>query len=363
MKTNETPQIRVSGPGDLIEAIPFVLGFHPRDSLVLVGLRSQPDGPHGDLAVVLRIDLPDGVPAECELDALITALQRSRADGVVVVLITEADQAARLRADSTEVDEQAHTIDRMTAMLCDLLRAAAIGVLEVLLVTEQRWWSLTCADDRCCPSAGHERELGYSRPAAEAVLAGMVALPDRAGLAERLAGDPPEIRRRLLGRLAEQQRRVSTAELAGRRRRQRTSDLAALHRAADTAHARPARPVRQGRGNGDRLGPAVLARLGVALADPLVRDEFWLQVDDDSVAARELLLTLATRLPIPYDAAPLFLYGWHQWRCGNGAMATMAAERALASDPNYSAARLLLTAVSTGLDPNTVPLLRELPKC
>jgi hypothetical protein len=357
MKTNETPQIRVSSPGDLIEAIPFVLGFHPQDSLVLVGLRSQVDTARGELAVVLRVDLPEQVPLSFELDPMITALKRSRADGVVIVLITEDAQAARLRRGSTDADTHARTIDRMTAMLCELLDGSAIALLDVLLVTEQHWWSLSCADEGCCSSVGHQRELGYSRPAAEAVLAGMVALPDRAALGRRLAGDPPELRRRLLGRLAEQQRRVNTAELSGRRRRQRTADLTALHRAADTAHAADQR------GRGVRLGPAALARLGVALTDPLVRDEFWLQVDDDSVAARELLHTLATRLPMPYDAAPLFLYGWHQWRCGNGAMATMAAERALASDPNYSAARLLLTAVRNGLDPNTLPLLRELPTC
>jgi hypothetical protein len=68
---------------------------------------------------------------------------------------------------------------------------------------------------------------------------------------------------------------------------------------------------------------------------------------------------LHARLPAPYDAAPLFLFGWAQWRAGNATLATMAAERVLDSQPGYSAAALLLTAAQRGLDPRTVPALSQ----
>ena len=67
---------------------------------------------------------------------------------------------------------------------------------------------------------------------------------------------------------------------------------------------------------------------------------------------------MARRLPGPYDAAPLFLFGWASWRAGNGALAGIAAERAVTSDPAYSAADLLLAALSRGLDPRRLPRLR-----
>jgi hypothetical protein len=93
-----------------------------------------------------------------------------------------------------------------------------------------------------------------------------------------------------------------------------------------------------------------------------VRDALWTAVDDGTIRPDRLLCQLHERLPAPYDAAPMFLYGWRQWRAGNGALAIMAAERALASDPGYSAARLLLEAMDQGLDPRTTPTLcGELP--
>jgi len=45
--------LRVRNPGDLIEAIPYLLGFHPRDSLVVVGLAGT------RVSVTARIDLDD----------------------------------------------------------------------------------------------------------------------------------------------------------------------------------------------------------------------------------------------------------------------------------------------------------------
>ena len=37
MTSCEMPQIRISNPGELIETVPYLLGFHPSQSLVLIG--------------------------------------------------------------------------------------------------------------------------------------------------------------------------------------------------------------------------------------------------------------------------------------------------------------------------------------
>jgi hypothetical protein len=47
------PTLRVRGPGDLLQAVPYLLGFHPHASLVLIGLAD------GHLVVTVRIDLAD----------------------------------------------------------------------------------------------------------------------------------------------------------------------------------------------------------------------------------------------------------------------------------------------------------------
>jgi hypothetical protein len=66
---------------------------------------------------------------------------------------------------------------------------------------------------------------------------------------------------------------------------------------------------------------------------------------------------LARRLPAPLDVAPLVLYGWHEWRQGNGTLAVMCAERALERDPAYTAASLLISTVQSGMNPRTTPPL------
>jgi Domain of unknown function (DUF4192) len=96
------------------------------------------------------------------------------------------------------------------------------------------------------------------------------------------------------------------------------------------------------------------ARYGVGLQGYAVRDAVWLAVDDDRLQGIEPWVNLARRLPSPYTAAPLFLAAW---RDGNGALAGIAAERALKCDPGYSAADLLLAALSRGIAPRALPKL------
>jgi len=95
-----------------------------------------------------------------------------------------------------------------------------------------------------------------------------------------------------------------------------------------------------------------------ARAIPAFQDETSRGVDQGRLDGRALWRELARRLPPPYDAAPLFLYGWASWRDGRGPLAGIAAERALASDPDYTAAELLLGALQQGLDPHRTPRLR-----
>ena len=104
-----------------------------------------------------------------------------------------------------------------------------------------------------------------------------------------------------------------------------------------------------------------VAQYGVALQSYPVRDTVWLSVDHVRLAGIELWVNLAGRLPSPHDAAPLFLAGWSAYRDGNGALAGIAAERALASDPGYSAGGLLLAALGPGIDPSQLPKLRSAP--
>jgi hypothetical protein len=103
---------------------------------------------------------------------------------------------------------------------------------------------------------------------------------------------------------------------------------------------------------------STVCRFAVGLGDIAIRDVLWLAIDQQRLDGRALWLFLLQRLPPPHDCAPLFLFGWASWRDGAGTLAAMAAQRALAADPGYTAAELLLSAIRNGLDPFRTPKLR-----
>lgn len=339
MTSWKMPGVRICDPGELIDSLPFLLGFHPRHSLVVVGFVGSGAlaGPQ-QVQVTVRQDLParlcDGLDDEL-LEPLGEVLLRAGCRAVAAVLVTDS-----VTGDPRGPGGLLGCRDSLAIALAEL----DIEVLDVLVATDRRWWSLWCEQPGCCPAEGHQRLPESSPVAARATFAGLVALPDRQALEATLAGCEPHRRAELLPLLADAERAraaVGADQLAD----WRCDEVAALLAAAGRMPVAP--------------GDAQLAAHAVALTDLRVRDAIWLAIDDGCQPAAALMVELHGRLPAPYDAAPLFLLGWSHWRSGNATLAGMAAERVLRSQPDYSAAILLVTAAQRGLDPRVVPALSQ----
>lgn len=326
------PLLRVTGPADLAQAIPYLLGFHPSRSLVVVGLRAK------RVAVTARIDLDDLFDTPVLRETL-AAFVRSGAEKVVAVIFddTVAPRADDGRLAWCELAGEVHTTASRQGLDVD----------EVALVHEGRLWSYDCDNPQCCPPAGRLLASESSQVAATAAYAGLVALPARADLVAQLA------------------RRIDPAEVAALRDALRTREeqavkqlitqgLADCDRADAKALIDAARVFDKG-GTDAALTDEQRLDFAVCLRRIAVRDAAWLALDTARVDGRELWRRLATSLPAPYDAAPLFLFGWASYRDGNGALARIAADRALESDPHYTAADLILAALSQALDPHQLP--------
>ncbi|MEO8887868.1 MAG: DUF4192 domain-containing protein [Jatrophihabitantaceae bacterium] len=331
MSENETvPTLRISGPADLLQGVPYLLGFHPAESLVLIGLAD------GQLVVTVRVDLVDLVEPDVLADAL-EAMRRGGTDTVVAAVYDDSPRTSPLPWNG---------VARMVREECE---RCGCELADVLRVAGGRWWSYECSSWACCPPEGKELPGAPSPFVAAATYAGLVALPDRDSLSAQLDPLPDLARATLEPMIAEQERAVVAAVLdgaGGRTERSLKRTLFAAARAAD--RSRPAAA----------LGDRDAARFAVALSGTGMRDSVWMAVDDRRLDGRELWRDLARRVPAPYDAAPLFLFGWACWRAGHGALAGIAAQRAIDSDPTYSAADLLLAALARGLDPRQLPRLR-----
>jgi hypothetical protein len=326
------PLLRVTGPADLAQAIPYLLGVHPSRSLVVVGMRAK------RVAVTARIDLDDLLHTPVLGDTL-DAFPLSGAEKVVAVVFDDS-------VPPREADGSLAWSD-----LADDVHEAAgrrgIDVDEVALVDRGRLWSYDCDDPACCPPQGRPLGADSSRIAATAAYAGLVALPGRDDLVAQLTRrvDPGELPG-LLTALDARQHRAAAAVARGDRERRDHRDARALVSAARAFDAA---------GHDGVLADVQRLDFAVALRRIPVRDAVWLALDTGEIDGRPLWQRLATSLPAPYDAAPLFLFGWASYRDGNGALARIAAERAVDSDPNYTAADLILAALSQGLDPHRLP--------
>ncbi|MFC4061070.1 DUF4192 domain-containing protein [Planomonospora corallina] len=320
------PDLLLGSTEDVLGAVPYLLGFHPTDSLVLLGLRGEP--PRGHLHLTVRWDLPLSGP---EPDRILPLLRREQISQVIAVgygpgpLVTPA--ADEIRA---------------------LLRGSGITLVDVLRAEDGRYWSYLCSRAGCCPPSGTPYDRRAGEVAVRAVAHGLVALPDRRTLERSLApvgGAARAAMRRATAQAAEELR----ARLAG------CEDLDGL--AAELVAGGKAR-VREAVGvyaTGGRLDDGQAARLGFDLAVIRTRDEAWALITDDSRDAhRRLWQDLTRRLERRFVPPAASLLGMAAWSGGDCALASVALARAHEADPGYSMANLLAHALRHLLPPHAL---------
>jgi hypothetical protein len=104
---------------------------------------------------------------------------------------------------------------------------------------------------------------------------------------------------------------------------------------------------------GSRYTHDEAAWLSVCLRNPWVRDDAWSRMDSAGRKSHLQLWLDLTRLALPgYLPAPASLLAFVAWQSGNGALANVALDRALADDPHYSMALLLRQAIDSGAPPS-----------
>ncbi len=339
----------------VLAVVPYLLGFHPSDSLVVIGIGP----PRGQIKLAFRYDLPDPPDAVQAGDIAahaVAVLKRQQIDQVIVVGYGAGTMV-------TPVAEQLRAgIDRAQITLRDLLR-----------VQDSRYWSYLCGEADCCPAEGVPFDA-LAHPAAVALTtAGLPAYPDRASLSRSLApltGAAAESMK-----LATQRALRRGEELLAGARRPASGDMSGPAApgpgVSGQASSRPAEKDRAQRLFADASRRAVrdaiaiyraggqitdddqVAWLSVALSDLRVRDDAWARMDPGHREAHLRLWTDVVRRACPaYVPAPASLLAFTAWQSGDGALANIAIERALDADPAYSMALLLAEAIESGMPPS-----------
>ncbi len=353
--------------------LPQLIGFHPHESLVLVGMvpaeRGRPASKR-QVGLTLRIDLDavvdlldpldtaeaidpfdidefdDEIPDEFDDQigglplaatppghpaGLVDALERNGCVGALMVLVTDRVPAPPHLDDNGPVAEVINVVSAH-------LDVAGIDLSDVLLVTEGRWWSYFCHNPACCPPEGtpvsradsdlYTAELAWNGESAP-------VLPSRSALQRKVARDTTSEADQVaeaVAHLAADGPRPGIEAVGG------VSELLQRFRAQDRD-----------------VPPELWARVLVDLTDVLTRDgclPTWKgQVGE---AALDLWCAATRVAPAGFVAPPATLASMLAHARGDGALAACAIDRALTDDPTYRLARYANRFLGGGIPPTTI---------
>ncbi len=317
--SREPVRVRLSGPLQLVAAIPAMLGFHPTDSVVIIGLRGEP---RRRVHWTVRADCADAFARPA---GVARWLAPYRCDEVVLTVFSAAAAESRPQVDA----------------LAAALRDVGLLVAEAGFVTAGRWRSYLCDDAACCPAEGTPLPDGPSPVAvAHAVQDGRAVLPDREALASSIRPDASRT-----GASMDQAVDRVLQEQAGAGRGIPPEETVAGFGAARARYADP---------------PATLdrdeaARLAVGLLEVAARDALLPLCTDPEDDALYALLHDLCRLTPPYANAPAAtLLAAAAYSRGDGALANVAVDQALEADPGYRMALLLSDALARLVPPPQV---------
>jgi Domain of unknown function (DUF4192) len=323
--------IRAGSPAHLLAVIPHLLGFVPEASIVVIGT-----GPDSQVRVTLRYDLPQDLePGTVEdiAEHALSVLASQRLCDAFVTVYGSGELTTPLVAPFTKA-----------------AREGGICLGEFVRAEDGRYWSYTCKNPECCPAAG----TPYDTSICGELQPGPAVLPARGALATSIAP--------LAGQAAE------TMRAATLQAEQHISSVLARHRAPGRrpsarnmiigeSLAAVSQMVTMYREGGRFATEYQLAWLSVALKNFRVRDDAWARMDPAHRNAHLRLWTDLVRRAQPgYIAAPASLLAFVAWQNGNGALANVALDRALAEDPHYTMAELLRQVLNAGAPPKMARL-------
>jgi hypothetical protein len=312
------PTYTARGPEDLLAMIPFLLGFHPEDSVVLMTF-GPPNSFHA------RVDLPVAMDDQHAVrDLLMQAVVSNAVRRVALVVYSE---------DAGATDSQCR-------LLVEALLDVDIEIIDVLRADGERYFVF--GDD----DPGTPYDLTSHRFTAERVFDGQVVHRSRAELVDTLIGvdeeDATEVALAadrfadtLLGPDGSRAPEEALVELRG--------------------HARwLQRRIRELLRDPQPLPATDAGRMLVLTSVVLTRDVAWSEMTREN-SARQVCLWRELVRRAPRDLLPgvSSLLAFAAWLAGDGALSWCALDRALEVDPDYSMAHRVAEALSCAFHPSS----------
>lgn len=388
-----TQTLRISQPADLLGYLPHHLGFQPENSVVALSVR----GPKPHVGLAMRIDIADLLASNetgvTPREHLRPHLLDDGAQAAIVVLYTSVNPAApgKKSPGRYSIAQLRECISALRAVFDSDLPLSGFWI-----VTPEHYFALEDASDgdhRSLKFPPRDEwhpasELAVSQTAVQAIYRGSTVAPNRAALAEVPRAEKP---------LRDRAQRAALRWLA----RRNSGDIVAWRREtweiwqeAISEQLRAARAEHEAGGHGAGFDPVrdplVIGRLQAGLDDVQIRDAVLISnipgigdlprrsisTDAREEVGRSVDLILNPRVALAPGieasaiaeilgkisghcarsrvAPTLTLLAWIHWWRGDGARASVLAEKALHTDPAYNMARLVSRMVELGMPPGWV---------
>ncbi|MEE2056345.1 DUF4192 domain-containing protein [Rhodococcus artemisiae] len=347
--TSSSQPLHLSDIGELLAAVPAMLGFHPTRSFLVLSLSPAQQSPNNDgrgdaIGAIMRHDLllprvDEPIPAamSAAFERFCTVCVREGARAVLVVLVDDRLDHPHNHASGAAV--------RLVEEFADELALSGIEVAGVHATPEiargRMWFAPEGEVNGTIP------DPESSVVAATRVFGGSPIRRSRNELEALLAPSPQE-RRRRVGQCIDDV--IDARDLA--------YEHAARAGGADRADRMELESL-LGRlaafGDGAGLQDRECAEVAVLLANPTVRDSVLaLAAGAQSRAAERMWVELARVLPDPERADAAALVAFSAYVRGDGPFAGVALGVALESNPRHRLSDLLDQALQAGLRPEAI---------
>jgi hypothetical protein len=313
----------LTSPHDLLAAVPFMVGYHPKDSLVVMALKSS------KVAMAMRVDFPEPENMAAVSATIAGHLARESADEAIIV--------GYLPSEVTDSDP--------LAVVRSVISLQNILVKECIVVSDGRFRSNLCADKVCClPEGRPVPEILDSRVTAEQVAAGN-PLPflDLDEMKRSIAALPVD---KELVRIIKS---FPEIDYAG-------DDVTADQRAGANAINEMAIIFSSDQRIEDKN---LIALVLVRLLDLQVRDyAMGMTTAETSDQLWDMWRWLMRIAPAGYVAPVAVIFATMSYERGDGALAQRALDRAMADSPGYQMAKLLRRTFAAGWPPSAFTQMR-----
>ena len=313
----------LTSPRDLLVAVPFMVGYHPKDSLVAMALREN------KVVMAMRVDFPNVHQLLSVARTITSHLVREEASEAIIVGYLPT---------GLEIDDP-------LAIVRETIAGNQILVKECIEVRGERFKSSGCADLECCPLEGTPVPLlSDSRVTAEQVAAGN-PLPYL---------DLDEMKRSIAAESADKDlikaiRKIPEIDYE-------SQDIAIWQReGANAINELFLEFGREGYVKSKNLIALALARL----LDLQVRDyAMGMTSEETSEQLWDMWRWLLRIAPPGYVAPVAVIFASMSYERGDGALAQRALDRAFDDDPKYQMAKLLRRTFAAGWPPSTFTQMR-----